>query len=215
MQVVDTRAVAPEAADPVMDSMTSRTWTARSADALGFPPERRALAISRTPMPRPSALPSAGISAQSVSVGIFSHSSGATLLRVLLTQEHGPIESVRIGQADHRFSALHLQLAEGSRGIEAEGGRADRAGGELQQRGDLRVDGNVECLPGARAAADFALVLGSAAEARDGLYRTEHLDERSDVIWAHVKQWTPSLLEKELWAWMPRIRTGIAERGSG
>ena len=73
---------------------------------------------------------------------------------------------------------------------------------------DLGVDGDVESLSGAWAAADGALALGPAAEAGDGLDRAEHLDQRCQVVRAHVEQRTPALLEEELRAGVPGVRAG-------
>ena len=97
LQVVATETLCPESTDRMIDSMMSRTWRARSALARGLPPLRTARAKSNAPIPRPSALPSAGNSVQSASVGASNHSFGVGLVQIFLADEHGTVKSVRVG----------------------------------------------------------------------------------------------------------------------
>src|SRR6476620_79263 len=94
---------------------------------------------------------------------------------ILLTKRYPAVEPVRVGESNDAFRALNFQFLEAGRGVKAKDRRGHRSGRKLQQRRDLRVDGNVENLLGARAASDRSLSLGSTAETRNGFYRAKHL----------------------------------------
>ena len=59
------------------------------------------------------------------------------------------------------------------------------------------------------------MILGSPAKAGDRLHGAKELDERSEVVRAHIQQRSSTFLEKKLWIWMPGIRAWIAKRGLG
>jgi hypothetical protein len=215
VQVVDTGVVSPDAADAAMDSMMSSTWIARSAAALGFLPERRARAMSRAPMPRPSALPSAGILTQSVSAGISSHSLGSTLLTSFLHRNTDPSKVFGSGR---RMTASVPCASSSRKAIGASKLNVTVAIGPETNSSSAKTWVSmvtVEDLSCAWAAANDALVLRSAAEAGDGLDRAEHLDQRGQVVRTHVEQRTSALLEEELRAGVPGVRAGVAEGGLG
>ena len=183
-----------------IDSMMSRTWRAdrRSRGVLASAHRAK----SNAPMPRPSALPSAGNSVQSASVGASNHSFGEVLFEILLADEHS--HQRRSGRASGcARCAMDFELACRDGLVKAESWQW-RSGPEANSSSaEICVSTVTSKVSPAASAADRPLVLGSPAKAGDRLYgAVQELDERSEVV-GPMSSRGPPPLEKKLWIWMP------------
>src|SRR5262245_12358576 len=110
---------------------------------------------------------------------------------------------------------MDLQLAGRNWLVKAKPGGGNRTGSKFEECRDLGIYGHVEGLSGTGTAADRPLVLGSPAKAGNRLDRAKELDERSEVVWSHVKQGPSTFLEKKLWIGMPGVGARISKGRSG
>src|SRR5215831_11712793 len=131
-----------------------------------------------------------------------------------LCETHIASEPIRIGNLDRSFGPVDLDWRMVvSDNIETENEINQRPRMKFKDRGDVSQDINGKLLSFARSTADDTFCTGFRAERMDLFDWTKKVDQRCDVVGAHIQHRASAALIKEFRTGMPGFRTIIHEEG--
>src|SRR5579883_742227 len=130
------------------------------------------------------------------------------------TQIHRPAKGIRIGCAERPFCSINLDIWQAVvPDIKASDDRANDAVREFYQAGDMRWCIHWNCTTCSARTGHDAFREGCLGDGADAADRSKHRDQRSEVIWSHIKEWPRAGLVEKRGIRMPVLHAVIQQEG--